>query len=118
MTGLTGMKIAGLGLAALGAALLLAPNLAIAQGTKPQANITVTNARTTMLTTFEIASTGDNPKLVAKIAKPLAPGQSVKLALKGAKGCDYYVLARFDDDSEAAAESMDLCREKVVRLTE
>jgi hypothetical protein len=112
------MKIAGPGLVALGAALLLVPTLAVAQSAKPQANITVTNARTAMLTMFEIASTGDNPKLVAKIVKPLAPGQSVKLALKGAKGCAYYVLARFDDDSEAAAESMDLCQEKVVRLTE
>jgi hypothetical protein len=71
-----------------------------------------------MLTVFEIASTGDNPKLVARITQPLAPGKSVKLALKGAKGCEYYVLARFDDDSEANSDGMDLCREKTIRLTE
>ena len=101
-----------------GATLLVGTTLAQAQSAKPQASITVSNARATMLTVFEIASTGDNPKLVARITKPLAPGQSVKLALKGAKGCEYYILARFDDDSEASSDGMDLCREKVVRLTE
>jgi hypothetical protein len=101
-----------------GAALLLGTTLAQAQSAKPQASITVTNARALMLTTFEIASIGDNPKLVARITKPLAPGQSVKLALKGARGCEYFVLARFDDDSEANSDGMDLCREKTIRLTE
>jgi hypothetical protein len=102
----------------LAGALLSGTTLAQAQSARPQANITVTNARTTMLTVFEIASTGDNPKLVARITQPLAPGKSVKLALKGAKGCEYYVLARFDDDSEANSDGMDLCREKTIRLTE
>jgi hypothetical protein len=101
-----------------GAALILGAGLAMAQSAKPQASITLTNARATMLTVFEIASTGDNPKLVARITQPLAPGKSVKLALKGAKGCEYYVLARFDDDSEASSDGMDLCREKTIRLTE
>ena len=101
-----------------GAALVFGAGLAMAQSAKPQASITLTNARATMLTVFEIASTGDNPKLVARITKPLAPGKSVKLALKGAKGCEYYVLARFDDDSEATSDGMDLCREKTIRLTE
>lgn len=91
---------------------------AAAQGSKPQSSITVTNGRTAMLTVLEIASTGANPKLVGKIDKPLAPGKSIKIALKGAKGCEYYVLARFDDDSEANADDMDLCREKTIRLTE
>jgi hypothetical protein len=101
-----------------GAAIVLGTTLAQAQSTRPQASITVTNARAIMLTVFEIASTGDNPKLVARITKPLAPGQSVKLALKGARGCEYFVLARFDDDSEANSDGMDLCREKTIRLTE
>jgi hypothetical protein len=100
------------------AALVLGTGLAAAQSAKPQASIMVTNARGIMLTVFEIASTGDNPKLVGRIDKPLAPGKSVKVALKGAKGCEYYVLARFDDDSEANSEGMDLCREKTIRLTE
>lgn len=105
-------------LALAGAALLLGTGVAAAQAARPQASVTVTNARNTMLTVFEIASTGDNPKLIARIDKPLAPGKSVKLALKGAKGCEYYVLARFDDESEANSDGMDLCREKTIRLTE
>lgn len=101
-----------------GAALVLGSGLSMAQSARPQASVMVTNARGIMLTVFEIASTGDSPKLVGKIDKPLAPGKSVKVALKGAKGCEYYVLARFDDDSEANSEAMDLCREKTIRLTE
>lgn len=101
-----------------GATLLLGTALAQAQSARPQASITLTNARATMLTVFEIASTGDNPKLIARITKPLAPGKSIKLAMKGAKGCEYFVLARFDDDSEATSDGMDLCREKTIRLTE
>ena len=111
-------RIQGVLAAIAGTSLLMAGSLAVAQSAKPQPTITVTNARTVAITLFEIASTGDNPKLVGKLAKPLAPGKSAKVALKGAKGCSYYVLARFEDDSETNAEDMDLCTEKVVRLTD
>lgn len=97
---------------------LLPAGPAAAQRAKPPAQITIHNMRTTPLTTFEIATTGDQPRLVAKLAKPLAPGKSIALKLNKASGCSYYVLARFDDAVETDSEGMDLCRDKVIRLTD
>lgn len=108
---------------AAGAATLLAgsslPALpAAAQQARPPAQITVSNMRAAALTTFEIATTGDQPRLVAKLAKPLAPGKSVSLKLNRPSGCSYFVLARFDDAVESDSEGMDLCADRVIRLTE
>lgn len=106
-------------LAGSATALLLVAVPAQAQrAAKPPAQITVTNARAAPLTGFEIATTGEQPRLVAKLAKPLAPGKSIALKLNRPSGCSYYVLARFGDDVESDAESMDLCQDKVIRLTE
>jgi hypothetical protein len=98
---------------------LLAAGPAFAQGAqRPPAEITVINARSVPLTVFEIASTGAQPRLVAKIARPLAPGASVKLKMNRPTGCSYFVLARFQDDSESEDDSMNLCGERQIRLTE
>lgn len=100
-------------------ALALLPALpAFAQAKRPPAQITVTNARTVPLTMFEIATTGEQPRLVAKIARPLAPGKSTALKLNRPAGCSYYVLARFGDDAESDSEGMDLCKDRIIRLTE
>lgn len=106
------------GLLALPAGLLPATLPAAAQGAKPPAQITVTNMRTVPLTLFEIATGGDQPRLVGKIAKPLAPGKSIAVKLNKPAGCSYFVLARFDDDVESDADAMDLCKDRVIRLTE
>ena len=103
----------GIGVAA--AILLALP--AAAQGTRPHPQITITNQRTVPLSTFEIATPGDQPRLVAKLAKPLAPGKSVALKLNKPQGCAYTVQAKFDDEAESDAD-MDLCRDRVIRLTE
>ncbi|PZN98019.1 MAG: hypothetical protein DCF30_15175 [Hyphomicrobiales bacterium] len=106
------------GLLAMSAGLLSAPLPALAQGAKPPAQITVTNMRSVPLTLFEIATGGDQPRLVGKIAKPLAPGKSIAVKLNKPAGCSYFVLARFDDAVESDAEGMDLCKDRVIRLTE
>lgn len=103
--------------AAAGLALSHAPALA-QRAPKPPAQVNVTNARSVALTSLEIATTGEQSRLVAKLAKPLAPGKSIALKLNKPSGCSYYVLAKFDDDVESDAESMDLCKDKVIRLTE
>lgn len=90
----------------------------LAQGARPPAQINVTNMRSAPLTTFEIATTGEQPRLVGKLAKPLAPGKSAAVKLSKPAGCSYYVLAKFGDEVESDAEDMDLCRDKVIRLTE
>ena len=90
---------------------------ALAQS-RPPAQITIHNMRAAPLTVFEITTTGDQPRLVGKIARPLAPGTRATVRLSKPMGCDYYVMARFGDDAESDAESMDLCRDRSIRLTE
>ena len=104
----------GLGAAA---ALVLAALPAAAQSGKPHAQITITNQRSVPLSNFAIATPGDQPRLVAKLAKPLAPGKSIALKLNKPQGCAYTVQAKFDDEAESDAD-MDLCRDRVIRLTE
>jgi hypothetical protein len=107
-------------LAALGMGLsaLLASLPASAQQARPPGQIKITNMRSAPLTTFEIATIGEQPRLVGKIAQPLAPGKSIAVKLNKPAGCNYYVLARFDDEAEGNSESMDLCRDRVIRLTD
>ena len=111
-------RVVAAGLLGLGAGLLSATLPAMAQGAKPPAQITIKNMRTAPLTTFEIATGGDQPRLVGKIAKPLAPGKSVAVKLNKPAGCSYFVLAKFGDEVESDADAMDLCRDRVIRLTE
>lgn len=103
--------------AGLGAAVLAGALPAFAQAKKPVAQVTVTNQRTVPLTAFEIATASEQPVLVAKLAKPLAPGKSATLRLTKAKGCAYTVQGVFADESETGGD-MDFCRERVIRLTE
>ena len=113
------MRIKTTALLALSAATLMVVQPASAQrAPKPPGAITVSNARAAAITQFEIATMGEQPKLVGRLAKPLAPGKSIQLTLKGASGCSYFVLARFEDGSETEAEGVDICADKVVRLTD
>lgn len=111
-------KVTASSLLGLCAGLALASSPAAAQGTRPHSQITVTNMRAAPLNSFEIATTGEQSRLVAKLAKPLAPGKSVALKLNKPQGCSYFVLAKFADDAESDSESMDLCKDRVIRLTE
>ncbi len=85
---------------------------------KAPAEITVINARTVALTAFEVATSGDNPRLVGKISRPIAPGQSVKIKLNKPTGCAFFILARFEDESENDSDGTNLCGEKQIRLTD
>jgi hypothetical protein len=103
----------GLGIAAvLGFALPAA-----AQASRPHPQITISNQRSIPLNSFEIATSGEQPRLVAKLARPLAPGKSVALKLNKPQGCAYTVQGKFDDDATSDAD-MDLCKDRVIRLTE
>jgi hypothetical protein len=79
------------------------------------AQISVDNQRPANLTELVISDAEGNP--VARLARPLAPGKKSALKLGKAKGCDMNVQARFEDDS-AVDETLDLCKEKVLRFTE
>jgi hypothetical protein len=91
---------------------------AAAQASKPHAQITITNQRSVPVDSLEIATTGEPSRLVATLGKPLAPGKSVALKLNKPQGCSYLVLAKFADDAESDPAPMDLCRDRVIRLTE
>lgn len=100
-------------------ALALLPTLpALAQSARPPAQVKITNARTVPLESLEITTTGEQPRLVAKLAKPLAPGKSISLKLNKPAGCTYYLLGKFSDDSESDNDGIDLCKERSLRLTE
>lgn len=90
----------------------------MAQQAKPPAQITIHNLRAVPLTSLEITTSGDQPKLVAKLAKPLAPGKRIAVKLSKPSGCTYFVLAKFSDEAESESDGLDLCKEKVIRLTE
>jgi hypothetical protein len=107
-----------MGLAALGLGFLAATPAFAQREPRPPAEITVINARQVPLTVLEIATTGDQPRLVGKLNRPLEPGQQVKLRLTRPAGCSYFVLARFGDDSESEADSLNLCGERQLRLTD
>ncbi len=97
--------------------LLATPALA-QRAPRPPAEITVINARQVPLTMLEIATTGDQPRLVGKLERPLAPGQQTRIRLTRPTGCSYFVLARFSDDSESEADGLNLCGEQQLRLTD
>jgi hypothetical protein len=113
------MKSLSFAAAALVAATISLPAFAQAQRPqRPPAEITVINARSVALTAFEIATIGEQPRLVGKLNTPLAPGKSVKLKLNRPTGCSFYVLARFEDESENDSDGTNLCGERQIRLTD
>lgn len=89
-----------------------------AQQPMPPAVVTVSNARTIPLTSLEIVTSGEPRRVVASLARPLAPGGTVGLRLSRPAGCSYTVQARFDDSTHSEPAAMDLCKDKVIRLTE
>jgi hypothetical protein len=91
---------------------------AVAQSPKPPAQVKVTNARTAPLASLEITTSGEQPRLIAKLTKPLGPGKSIALKLNKPTGCSYSVLAKFSDEVESDSDLIDLCSEKSIRLTD
>jgi hypothetical protein len=111
-------RLAGAALTAAAGLTLAAAPASAQRAPRPPAELTIINGRDVAVTMFEIASTGAQPRLVGKLSRPLAPGASVKLKLDKPTGCSFFVLARFQDESESESEGMNLCGEKQIRLTE
>ena len=74
-------------------------------------------ARNALAKELKAAGRRDEAAEVAKLAKPLAPGKSVALKLNKPQGCSYTVQGMFEDEAASDAD-MDLCRDRVIRLTE
>jgi hypothetical protein len=90
----------------------LGSSAAVAQSRLP-AQIGIENLRTANLSSLEVMD-GEG-KVIARLARPLAAGKKSVLRLGRAQGCDMSVQARFDDEGEVA-ETLNLCREKVLRF--
>jgi hypothetical protein len=100
------------------AAALLTTLPALAQPARPPGQIKITNTREVPLEMLEISTMGEPARLVAKLAKPLAPRQSVTLKLTKPAGCSYNLMGRFGDDADVEHEAVDLCKERTLRLTD
>jgi hypothetical protein len=101
-------------LAATAAIAALSATSATAQ-TRLPGQIAVENRRAANLTSLEVLD-GEG-KVVGRLARPLAAGKKSALKLQRAQGCDMTVQARFDDEGEVD-ETLNLCREKVLRFRE
>lgn len=100
----------------------IAQSAAPAAGAKPAARgktpaaVQVVNARDVILTGLVVK--GADGTVVATLSQPLAGQKSTRLALKRARGCTFSVEAAFEDESDAGAEALDLCKDSRIRLTE
>ncbi len=94
--------------------LMAAAAPALAQS-RPPAQINLDNRRAATLTALTVADA--QGKVLGQLARPLAAGKKGVLRLGRAQGCELMVQARFDDEGEVD-ETVNLCREKVLRFTE
>ena len=85
---------------------------------KNATSVVVTNMRQAALQELDLATTGDQPVIAARLAKPLAPGKSITLTIKGKRGCTFDVRGMFDDNMPAEADAVDFCLDNKLRLTE
>lgn len=78
--------------------------------------VTVDNKRSVGLVELTIAPAGgDSPK---KVAGPLAFGRKTIAHLKRTKDCLYDVRGHFADDADTEQLGVDLCKDKVINLTD
>jgi uncharacterized iron-regulated protein len=95
-------------------ALFLATTTSQAQ-TRLPAQVNIDNQRAATMTEL-LVSDGEG-KVIARLGRPLAAGKKSALKLGKAKGCEMVVQAKFDDEGEVE-ETLNLCKEKVLRFRE
>jgi hypothetical protein len=78
--------------------------------------ITVENKRSVTLKGLQISLPGGGGKVIGKLAKEVIAGKSARVALKGAKGCEYEVKWEFEDATDES--TADLCNDPRVVLTD
>lgn len=93
---------------------------AVAQARKPAnaTSVVVTNLRQVPVIDLTISTPTDTPVGVARITKPLAPGKSITLPIKGKRGCLFNVVGNYEGDEPFDAEGIDFCADKTLRLTD
>jgi hypothetical protein len=81
--------------------------------TRLPAEMRLENLRAANLVSLEILD-GEG-KVIGRLQRPLAAGKKGAVRLTRAAGCDMMVQARFDDEGEVD-ETVNLCREKVLKF--
>src|SRR5438270_1051228 len=71
--------------------------------------ITVENKRTVTLKGLQISLPGGGGKVIGKLGKEVIAGKTARVALKGAKGCEYEVKWEFEDATDES--TADLCND-------
>ena len=114
------------GLAGALPVLLSASAQAAPKAKKPPAEISIENGRKVALNSFEIVFIEPAPKAgakpkpprkpVLKLEEPIAPGETKRLKLTGAKGCAYVARWAFADASDEG--QIDLCGDPKIVLTD
>jgi hypothetical protein len=87
-----------------------------APGKKVPSAIQVENKRSVTLKSLQISLPGEAGKVVGKLTKAVPGGKSARVALKGAKGCEYQVKWEFEDATDES--TADLCNDPRVVLTD
>lgn len=85
---------------------------------KNATSIVVTNMRQVAVSDLTISTATDTPVGVARLTKPLAPGKSITLPIKGKRGCVFNVAGNYQGDEPFDAESVDFCADNKLRLTD
>ena len=85
-------------------------------GKKVPSVITVENKRTVTLKGLQIALPGGGGKVIGRLGKEVVAGKTARVALKGAKGCEYDVKWEFEDATDES--TADLCNDPRVVLTD
>jgi hypothetical protein len=101
-------------LALAATAFLLATTASKAQ-TRLPAQVSIDNQRAANMT--ELLVSDSEGKVIARLGRPLAAGKKSVIKLGKAKGCEMVVQAKFDDEGEVE-ETLNLCKEKVLRFRE
>jgi uncharacterized iron-regulated protein len=101
-------------LALAATAFLLASTASQAQ-TRLPVQVSIDNQRAATMTEL-LVSDGEG-KVIARLGRPLGAGKKITLKLGKAKGCEMVVQAKFDDEGEVE-ETLNLCKEKVLRFRE
>ena len=90
-----------------------------AQNAKAQprlpAQVGIDNQRAAILSELVIADS--EGKVIGKLAQPVAAGKKGVVKLAKATGCEMSIQAKFDDEGEVD-ETVNLCRDKVLRFKE
>jgi hypothetical protein len=110
--GLSQAAVMGAATAAFAIALATTPAEAQRAQRLP-AQMPIENLRAANVTEFAIVD--QEGKVIGRLARPLAAGKKASVRLQRGANCELTVRATFDDEAEID-ETVNLCREKVIRL--